>query len=94
MPRPPWPDGLVAYRRSPDFTETTIPGGLLRAHATKPGVWAKLHVLAGSLRFRDLESGEERLLPMGVHPLIFPAALHEVEPCGPVRFFVEFHKPQ
>lgn len=89
-----WPEELAAYRRSPELTEGTIPGGLLKAHATKPGVWAKLHVLAGSLRFRDLESGQEHLLPEGVHPRIFPAALHEVEPCGPVRFFVEFYKPR
>ena len=92
MPR--WPEGLVAYRRSPEFTEDTIPGGLLKAHATKPGVWAKLHVLAGSLRFRDLQNGEELLLSEGVHPQIFPASLHEVEPCGPIRFFVEFYKPR
>jgi len=92
MPR--WPEELVAYRRSPEFTEGTIPGGLLKAHATKPGVWAKLHVLAGSLRFRDLESGEELLLSEGVHSRIFPASLHEVERCGPVRFFVEFYKPR
>lgn len=89
-----WPEGLVAYRRSPEFTENTIPAGLLKAHATKPGVWAKLHVLAGSLRFRDLEGGEDLILSEGVHSRIFPAATHEVEPCGAVRFFVEFYKPR
>jgi len=89
----PWPDGLAPYRRTPDFTEATIPAGLLKAHATKDGVWAKLHVLAGTLKFRDLASGEHRALPVGIYPLIFPEALHEVELCGPVRFFVEFHKP-
>ncbi|CAD5294430.1 Tellurite resistance protein [Bosea sp. 62] len=93
MPRQPWPEGLTPYRRTPDFTEATIPPGLLKAHATKHSVWAKLHVLAGTLKFRDLASGEQWALSAGVHPLIFPEMLHEVEPCGSVRFFVEFHKP-
>lgn len=93
MPRQLWPDGLAPYRRTPDFTEATIPPGLLKAHATKHGVWGKLHVIAGTLKFLDLVSGEQRALSVGIHPLIFPEELHEVEPCGPVRFFVEFHKP-
>ena len=34
-----FPDGLVALRRTPDFTEATIPKGLQRDHNTKVGVW-------------------------------------------------------
>lgn len=85
-----WPDDLIAYKRTPLFTEATVPAGLLRAHETKAGVWARLHVLEGALRFRDLVGGEERLLSPGIHPLVFPASPHEVEPDGMVRFFVEF----
>ncbi|WP_333615352.1 DUF1971 domain-containing protein [Enterovirga sp.] len=87
----PWPDGLEGYSRSPDFTEATIPAALQRSHSTKAGVWAKLHLIEGSLRFRDLETGKTQLLAAGVHPVIFPGRLHEVELVGPVRFFVEFH---
>jgi tellurite resistance-related uncharacterized protein len=86
-----WPDDLCAYRRTPDFTERTIPAGLLRGHSTKQGVWAKLHVLEGRLLFRDLVGRTERVLEPGIHPLIHPQALHEVAPQGFVRFFVEFH---
>ncbi|MBV9778213.1 MAG: DUF1971 domain-containing protein [Acetobacteraceae bacterium] len=32
------PPGCEAYRRTPVFTEATIPSGLLRAHRTAPGV--------------------------------------------------------
>lgn len=85
-----WPGDLVAYKRTPLFTEATVPAGLLRAHETKLGVWARLHVTEGALRFRDLVSGEERLLFPGIHPLVFPASPHEVAPDGMVRFFVEF----
>lgn len=85
-----WPHGLLPYKRTPAFTEATVPAGLLKAHSTKAGVWARIHVEQGRLRFRDLETGAESMLPVGIHPLIFPQALHEVEPAGPVRFHVEF----
>lgn len=85
-----WPAGLTPYKRTPEFTETTIPAGLLRAHATKPGTWAQLHVLSGRLRFSDLVRGVVLDLDPGRHPLIRPEELHEVAPLGPVRFFVEF----
>ena len=42
-----WPDGLLAYKRTPEFTEASVPAGLLRRHSTKPGVRACLHVEAG-----------------------------------------------
>lgn len=85
-----WPEGLIPYRRTAEFTAATIPAGLLRAHATKPGTWARLCVLEGQLLFRDLETGREHPLGPGIHPLIRPGALHEVAPQGAVRFFVEF----
>lgn len=85
-----WPDDLVAYKRTPLFTEVTIPAGLLRAHETKAGVWARLHVIEGGLRFRDLVTGEQFLLSPGIHSRVFPASPHEVAPDGTVRFFVEF----
>lgn len=90
---PPWPEGLVPYRRTPEFTQTTIPAGLTRAHATRAGTWARILVLEGELLFRDLPSGAEMRLGPGLHPLIHPARLHEVAPLGPVRFLVEFCGP-
>ncbi|MDF3855150.1 DUF1971 domain-containing protein [Paracoccus sp. P2] len=90
MSRPAWPGDAAPYRRTPEFTETTVPKGLLRAHATRPGTWARLHVLEGRLVFRDLVGGTEMLLGPGIHPLIHPERLHEVAAAGPVRFFVEF----
>lgn len=90
-----WPKGLAAYRRTPDFDGRTLPAGLRRAHSTKPGVWAKLYIEAGSLRFTDEATGIETELGPGIHPLIRPEAPHHVTPTGPVRFFVEFYaRPQ
>ena len=88
------PDGLAAYRRTPEFTEATIPAGLKRAHSTKHGVWGLIHVLEGQLRYRILDerrNPEETLLAPGLPPgIVEPTILHEVEPVGSVRFQVEF----
>lgn len=87
---PSWPDGLSPYRRTPEFSADTIPGGLLRAHSTRPGTWARVHILEGSLGFRDLVDGTRSVLGVGIHALIHPQREHQVEQIGPVRFFVEF----
>jgi tellurite methyltransferase len=85
------PPGLAAYRRTPVFTEATLPAGLRHRHHTKPGVWALITVLEGRLRLRRLASGAESELGPAAAGVVAPEEPHEVEPLGPVRFFVEFH---
>ena len=87
------PEGLVAYKRTAEFDEGSIPAGLRKDHSTKPGVWGLIHVLSGRLRYRiDSMDGRELLLEPGTPGVVVPEALHHVEPDGPVRFFVEFHR--
>ena len=85
------PQGLVAYRHTPTFTETTLPARLRKRHQTKPGVWAQITVIEGRLRFRRLDSGDEFILEPDTPAIVAPEEPHEVEPLGPVRFFIEFH---
>ncbi|TDR88984.1 DUF1971 domain-containing protein [Enterovirga rhinocerotis] len=89
-----WPAGLKAYKRTPDFTEATIPAGLRREHSTKPGVWAKLHVTDGAIDFHDSSSGDVRRLSAGSHPVIFPERVHHLAVIGPVSLFVEFYSEE
>ena len=86
-----WPDGLAAYRRTPEFDETTIPAGLKSEHATKRGVWARIHVVSGVLRYRVGAPVRQsfRIEPNSL-AVIVPEVRHRVEPVGPVRFFIEF----
>ena len=92
------PGGLVSYRRTPEFTEETVPAGLKRAHSTKEGVWGLIHVLGGKLRYRILDERRapaELLLVPGSPPgIVEPTVLHEVEPLGSVRFHVEFFRAE
>lgn len=83
----------MPYKQTPGFTETSVPAALLKAHSTKAGVWARIHVEEGQLRFRDLETGAATTLTVGVFRLIYPQALHQVELIGSVRFSVEFCRP-
>ena len=75
-----WPEGLAPYKRTPEFTETTVPP-------------ARLHVLAGKLRFVDDVSGQETTLAPGIHHCIYPTREHHVTSIGEVRFFIEFCRP-
>ncbi len=86
------PDDVAAYARSPEFDQDTIPAALRKGHATKAGTWALIHVLEGRLLYRVLEPLSERVLEPGEPGIIVPEQLHEVEPLGPVRMFVEFHR--
>ena len=85
------PSDARAYRRTPEFSQATVPKGLRRRHSTKPGVWGRICVLEGSLRYRILEPELEEHVLTPDHPgVIEPAVAHEVALLGEVLFFVEF----
>lgn len=85
------PDEVRPYRRTPVFTETTVPAALLRAHTTKAGTWGRILVLEGRLRYRILSPAvEDILLTPERFGVVEPQVPHEVAPDGPVKFCVEF----
>ncbi len=90
------PADLQPYRRTEIFTEETVPKALLKAHTTKEGAWALIHVLEGRLAYRIIDprrpASELVLTPDTPPGVVEPTILHEVGLLGPVRFFVEFHR--
>ena len=85
------PDGFESYRRTPEFDQDSVPAGLTREHRTKVGVWGRLHVLHGHLRYLPLAGPFEAcVLRAGETGLILPDFPHQVAIEGPVRFYVEF----
>lgn len=92
----PLPADAHPYRRTDIFTEATVPVGLLRAHTTKEGTWALIHVLKGQLAYRITDDRrpqtETTLVPGGLPGLVEPTILHQVAPLGPVEFYVEFFR--
>ncbi|MGI9476264.1 MAG: DUF1971 domain-containing protein [Hyphomicrobiaceae bacterium] len=87
------PEDVAPYKRTPLFTEVTVPDGLRREHATKAGVWGLIHVESGRLRYEIAGAGSAvELGPDDAPGVIEPEVLHSVTPIGAVRFFVEFHR--
>jgi tellurite methyltransferase len=84
------PADALPYKRTADFTETTIPDGLRREHTTRAGVWGRIVVVEGRLRYRVERFGTDVELGPGQPGIVVPEVPHHVEPLGPVRFHVEF----
>lgn len=86
------PDNFVPYKQTPVFTEESVPAGLKKDHSTKAGVWAKIVVTEGKLRYHINALKTEMELSQDKIGIIVPEVLHSVEPLGTVRFFVEFYR--
>ena len=88
------PPGLTPYKRTPTFTEASVPAGLRHDHSTKEGTWGMIHVEEGQLRYRVTDArrdlSEQILTPETGPGIVEPTILHHVEPLGGVRFHVEF----
>ncbi|MEW9613001.1 DUF1971 domain-containing protein [Shinella sp. S4-D37] len=85
------PDDVVAYGRSPEFDQDTLPHALQHRHMTKIGTWALITVLEGRLLYRVLDPISQTILEPGKPGIILPQQPHQVEVIGPVRVFVEFY---
>ncbi len=87
------PENLILYKQTPEFTDSTVPEGLLHAHSTKAGVWGKIIILEGNLTYRILEPELEEIpLNPSFHGVVEPTVKHEVVPHIGVRFYVEFYR--
>jgi tellurite methyltransferase len=86
------PDSFVAYKRTAEFTEASVPDGLKRNHATRAGVWGKIVVVEGRLRYSIDEWSRTLELDVERPGIVVPEVKHHVEPLGAVRFFVEFYR--
>lgn len=85
------PPEVVPYRRTAEFSDVTVPAALTRSHTTKRGVWGRICVLQGSLRYRILEPNPEEHMLSPEHPgVVEPEVPHELETLGEARFFIEF----
>lgn len=87
------PAGHVAYTRTRELDEHSIPEALAKDHSTKVGVWGVICVLAGRLRYIvEAPLACERVLEPGAPGIIVPEVLHRVVAEGAVRFFVELYR--
>ena len=90
------PADVRTYHRTAEFSETSVPAGLLKSHSTKADTWGLIHVLDGELLLRITDERRQpteiRLQSGSKAGVIEPTILHEVQPLGPMRFYVEFYR--
>jgi tellurite methyltransferase len=87
------PAGFAPYKRTAELDEGSVPAGLLADHTTRRGVWAVIHVVAGSLTYIvEPPLAREQTVGAGGTAIVVPEVRHRVRPEGSVRFFVEFHR--
>ena len=85
------PPDVTAYKRTPLFTQDSVPQGLLHNHSTKEGVWGLIQVMEGRLEY-TIGAEEEHILTPGQPGVVEPQVVHHVKPLAEVAFFVEFYK--
>lgn len=87
------PPNVIAYRKTPIFTQETVPSALLSRHTTNAGSWAKIWVISGQLLYQILlDSPEEYTLTPDSPGIVEPEVPHQVKPLGLVEFYVEFYR--
>ncbi len=87
------PEDVIAYKKTPEFDELSVPKGLLNAHQTKQGVWGKIVILEGQLQYTiNKPEIEVVVLTENSYGVVEPEIFHEVKPLGNVRFYVEFYR--
>ena len=86
------PSTVTAYKRTPEFTELTIPKGLLKDHKTKENVWGKIVILEGILEYTIIEP-ERCVIQLSAnnHGVVEPTISHHIKALSKVRFYVEFY---
>lgn len=93
-PMPILPDDIVAYKRTPQFTQDTVPKGLLSEHTTKAGTWGVLNIESGALIYRITEPGHEAAHVLGPDKrgVIVAEQPHHISTMGDVSFHIEFYR--
>ena len=88
------PDDFVAYKRTPQFNQDTVPKGLLSEHTTKADTWGILNIESGSLAYHITEPGYEAEYVLGPdkHGVIVAEQSHHIRTMGDVSFYIEFYR--
>lgn len=93
---PALPEGAEVYKTTKEYTERTVPEGLLQDHRTRHGTWGRIVVRQGKLMYSLSEPKTPAwILRPGIDGIIAPGVSHWIAPHGSVRFVVQFlHAPE
>lgn len=87
------PDHISCYKKTPTFTQDSVPRGLLADHNTKAGVWGEIVILEGQLEYTIQEPEIEIIILNPNHcGVVEPTIKHRIKPLGNVNFYVAFYR--
>jgi len=88
------PDDFVSYKKTPMFTQDSVPDSLQKDHSTASEIWAQIIIEKGSLKYNITEPGfEGEYLLNATNPGVISAGhTHFIEPVGSVSFYIEFYR--
>ncbi len=85
------PDRFIARDRTPIFTEASLPPRLRQGHKASVGVWARVVVIAGRLRYRVDSLSIDKALSSPEAENIPPEVVFSLEPLGEARFYLDVY---
>lgn len=85
------PDNVVAYNKK-DYTDKTTPGMMKNNHSVRMGVWGKIVVEKGAVKYEIPSQGEEHLLTPDNPGVIEPLMVHRIDPQPGARFYLELYR--
>jgi len=91
---PTLPDDFEAYKRTPAFTQDSIPASMLKEHSTAESTLAQINIESGSLIYGITEPGQEGeyLLNPDNAGVIAAEQPHYIKSVGQVSFYIEFYR--
>ena len=86
------PAGFVRFRKTPAYTESSMPREYLGEHTTATVIWGRIVVLDGKLSYHVEAPATTLELTPEQPGIIIPRARYHFRPDGRVRFFIEFYR--
>ncbi|HEX3567344.1 MAG TPA: DUF3565 domain-containing protein [Acidimicrobiales bacterium] len=88
------PEGYRLGRTTTEWDEGSMPIALRRSHRLARGVWGRIVMSEGRMRFvSETDPVFDLIITPDAPQPIPPELAHRVEPLGPVRFAIQFFRP-
>jgi tellurite resistance-related uncharacterized protein len=86
------PSTVRAYQKTQVYTDKTTPGLMKNDHRVRSGVWAKIVVQQGEVRYEVPATNESVTLTPDRPGVIEPLVTHRILPAPGAKFYLEYYR--
>ena len=86
------PEAARAYNTTRHYTDRTVPGMMKHHHTVRAGVWAKIIVERGEVKYYIDGDDQEYTLTKGNPGVVEPMVKHRIDPQPSSKFYLEFYR--